>query len=1278
MTRPTSNKIRPSLSSLFFGSALLALPFGSSLAALTDLSDIPLANSNTVTMLPNITLILDDSGSMQSNYMPDWVNGNSYCRRNSTQGRNCVEGDPPWNLSSFNGMFYNPAVTYTPPVNADGSVKAAWNGWKASSKNWTSVPVDGYESSYGTINLTTGVPERVWCNSTNATTCSNSANYRSAIASGTTTYSYPQSPYLNPYTIYGYPHYYTGTVQWCPSGVSPWGTGSCQSRRTSVYQYVVYSNWQRFDIKPAATFPAKASTRTDCLGSSCTYDEEMANYANWYAWYRTRIQMARTAMGLAFSDIRGTPNSTDPLDTNYFHARVGFTTISDTTVTYATGTSFLPIANFDYSNSSSQKAKFYDKLYTKASYDWTPLRGALAKVGRIYAGTLGADPVQYSCQKNYAILTTDGYWNPNIEQCGSGVTCTDAGGTGTPVYSAAKVNGTSWIGDMDGATTCNPSPTVTPICNDSGTCYIPTSTDPVAASTTTAVATNPECDTLKKGNTLADIAYYYYHTDLRPASADGKTCINRPSATLTDCTNNVSASGSDPRLDDVATWQHMTTFTVGLGVDGTLGYTDDYKSTTDPNADYVKIKNGTLAWPDPIANSGDQRIDDLWHAAVNGRGQYFSAKNPESLVKSLRTALSAIQAQSGTGASAATSSLNMVQGTNGYVYLAKYKTVDWTADILAYIFDTTNNTISGSTAWLAQSLLDGKVGGTCGDGESRAIYTGSTTRKTFTWADLTATERGYFNNSKLAQYADWNAATRAYVPDGQLLLNYIRGQNRYEDRTRDATWQTSCPTYYRLYRSRAHVLGDIIHSQPLFVGAPWANFSDTGYSSFKAANTSRSPRLYAGANDGMLHAFDANTGQEAWAYVPPIVMPDLYRLADTYYSTNHHSYVDGPLVVQDFFDGSSWKTILVGALGRGGRGIYALDITGTGSDYPKVLWNFTADDDPGLGFTYGAPLVTKLRDGTWVVVLSSGYNNVPNQPYTGNYPTSDGGGHLYVIRASDGKLLRRIDTGEGTSTSPSGLGDVQVSVNDVLTDETAIKAYAGDLNGNLWSFDLNTGAVRKVAALGSGHPIQGAPEVSFIQGDQNTTVLYFGSGRYLGKTDINISDPNDVNYTSAQYIYAIKDDGLHTVVQSDLSAASSNSFAWGSNYGWYLKLGANEFVYIAPALYQGSLAVATVIPTAEACKAGGSGNLYQLDNRNGNLLQKNEFSSPPTGFTWYTYTSSSGSKNAGIIVSTAEGKVSVAGRAVPPGGGGSCTDGGPSCHNLATGDRVMWRELPSD
>jgi type IV pilus assembly protein PilY1 len=1164
----------------------LALLLANSLPgnAATDLSDIPLTAATSVTVLPNIFFIFDNSGSMQWNYLPDYVT-DSYCK-NNTSLQSCEEGDPPWYTNAFNGVAYDPTITYSPPLDAAGNVKRGWSGgntWLASNTTtWNAVPIDGYKIlSSSTINLTTGYPERVWCNSTNATTCNNPANYKSAIDTSTTpaTYAYPDGTYRYLKTIYAAPVYYTATVQWCTgNGGSPWGTGTCSDRQTSTYKYVKYSNWQVVRIVPTTTAYAKAVTRTDCLGATCTYNEEMANFANWYAWYRTRQQMMKTAMSLVFSDVRGTPNAVDPLDKNYFHARVGFTTISDFSTTPST--SFLPIANFDGNTvgTTTQKGKFFDSLFKADGSSSTPLRPALTKAGRLYAGKLidanNPDPLQYSCQRNYTILSTDGYWNMGSEP-------------GNPGYKPKKVDGSSQIGNMDGAAACNTSTSDVAKCNDSGVCD--------------AIPTRPECDSVGASNSLADIAYYYYHTDLRPADVSGN-CL-RPF-----CENNVPASGSNKTTDDVATWQHMTTFTVGLGVNGVLSYQDGYKTAL--TGDYASIKAGTLAWPDPQTSSTSstvtERIDDLWHAAVNGRGTYFRADSPRSLADGLRKALSEMGANNGAGAAAAASNLQLEPG-DSFAYIGSYRTVNWDGDVKAYTLDPATAAMGAAVVWQAQPMLNARITGTCGNGDSRTIYTGSTTIKTFTWANLSTTERTYFDTSKLDQWAGWSALDRA-AATGDTLVNYLRGQNLYEDQDRDAAFITACPAYRRLYRDRENVLGDIIHSQPVYMKQPKFNFADAGYDAFKA--TARDARLYVAANDGMLHAFDAGTGAEQWAYIPPLALKNLYKLAGEFYSTSHQYFLDGPINVADVNAGG-WKTILVGALGKGGRGIYALDVTGTGAGYPKVLWNFsaegpdgianTADDNPNLGYTYGQPIVTKMKDGTWVVVIASGYNNIPNLPNAGNFPTADGVGRVFVIRASDGFLLKTISTGVGSVANPSGLANLRGHVLDLATDNTVERVYGGDLFGNLWGFDLDAGTAYKIASVGQAIAV--APAISEIDGN---TVLFFGTGRYLGQTDLT-NIPTET-------IYGIKDNNGGAVitrsnlVQQVMSAARKltvNSVDWNTKSGWYVDLPTGEMVNLPAQLYGPVLIVASVAPTSSACEAGGHGYRYGLNVRTGSASDNN-------------------------------------------------------------------------
>lgn len=1133
-------------------------------ASETKLADVPLANASTVSILPNIYFILDDSGSMGWDFMPDYVSS-SYCRGSGSNLTSCNAGDPPYYASNFNRVYYNPMINYTPPINADGTSKTSYT-------TWTNVPQDGYGVQTTTkTNLTTQYPERVACKHSYDDV--NSTNCKTQIEAGS--YSYPNATYPNVLYKYGAPFYYTASVEWCTSrDASPrFGTaGTCQARKDSTHQYVRYYGWTRVDIVPAtSSYPGPNSTTR-------TYAQEMTNFANWYAWYRTRMQMTKTGVGQAFSKIRGTPISdlVDATDKNYFHARIGYSTISETGVT--DGGEFLTIRNFD----STQKTSWFNKLYGAAPSGNTPLMGALSKAGRIYAGKIGADPIQYSCQRNFTMLSTDGYWNAI-----------------TATYGPTKEDGVTLVGDQDKS------------------------------------ATPPSYDKLAKANTLADVAYYYYHTDLRPG-------------TCSVCKNNVPPAGTNLDEDDVATHQHMTTFTIGLGVDGSLVYQDGYKTATD--GDYRNLKKGTVWWPDPTDAEDLDRIDDLWHAAINGRGTYLSAKNPESLINGLNDALGSIAAANGSGAAAATSNLEPVLGDNAF-YVASYKTVTWDGELSAKTVDPDTGLVSVANTWTASGLLDSKIASN-GLSDTRTIYTSNASSLiSFEYSNLTATQKAYFNNNQLSQYSDWSASQ---VTDGtpENLLKYIRGQNHYEDQDRDVAYGA----YSRLYRDRATTLGDIVHAQPVYVQAPPYSFADSGYDAYKTSQASRAPTVYVSANDGMLHAFNASTGEERWAYLPPVVMPSLWRLADSDYTNNHRYFIDGPLTVADIKDGDTWKTILIGALGKGGRGYFALDITNPLS--PQYMWSFTADTNANMGYSYGAATVTKV-DGAWVVLLPSGYNNIPEG---GKYTSADGIGRLFIVNAASGSLIKQISTGIGSVSTPSGLAKINPRVQFFETDNTATLAYGGDLFGNLWRFDLINGTVSRIIALGVNKPITVAPEIADVSGK---TVLYFGTGRYLSQDDLTLS--------TQQAIYGVKDNGtselsVATLVEQTITnnVLSTNTVDWNVNGGWFINLPDDkERVALEAKLVLGTLMVSSIVPEASECEPGGRGNLYFIDYFSGGGVDGEQsvfsYSSPIVGMS--AIRTKEGVK---MVPVTADGKIGTPRKVPmrPPGTGGT-----------ESGRRLMWREL---
>ncbi len=792
---------------------------------------------------------------------------------------------------------------------------------------------------------------------------------------------------------------------------------------------------------------------------------------------------------------------------------------------------------------------------------------------------------------------------------------------------------------------------------DASICYASPATPPVVdisaswGQETTSKGTVTGSGLQGSIDSLADVAQYYYITDLRPGMD-----------------NTVPRLGEGIE-DDRAPWQHMTTFVVGLGVSGTVNYQENYKSAT--SGDFSRIRrydvdaDGSLPinwpiWPNgtnlsQLQYNDPRSIDDFWHAAVNGRGKYFSASDPQSVVDGLKEALSGIKAQAGAGSGASTSSLTPTAGDN-IAYTASFTTLDWTGEVQAQEVDTTTGNLSSTVKWSARSLLDAKVGDEC---DSRKIYARNPATNAlvdFTWntvacdstsglpsggasTGLTEAMQALFTGSTvtsgLSQYpfmSDGSAGTidQRSATTGANLVNYLRGQRKREGYVVNSA---------KLYRARAHVLGDIVNSQPAYVKAPSQFYQDAGYDTFKTNNKARTPMVYVGANDGMLHAFyapvnssDTNyskAGQEAWAFVPQPVMGNMWNLADMNYADRHRFFVDGSPISGDVYVGGQWKTMLVGGLNNGGNGYYALDVTNPAA--PKAMWEFNmsatcasnpngATGDCNLGLTYGRPIITKLRNGAWVVLVTSGYNNVDK---------GDGRGYLYVLDAGSGEIIQRIATSAGSTATPSGLKEINAFVNNYTYDNTAERVYGGDLLGNIWRFDINdvippTGyeSMRLATAKdkdGNAQPITTRPELAEVNG---VTMVLAATGRMLS-TD-------DLTDTSQQTVYGFQDplsstEPLYSDMRSQLKGlklvqsgsgssatrtiecASSAEGACTQTVGWYIDLpDGGERVNVDMLNVLGTLVFASNVPSNTMCSGGGYSWLNYVDLITGQAVSSSE------------------------------------------------------------------------
>lgn len=1223
--------------------------------ALTDLADNPLASSSSTQVKPNILFTLDDSGSMNWEFMPDglaWGADN----RNKVGFRN----------NQCNLVYYNPNTAYVVPKTSTGSDVNS-----GTPTTFTAAYYDGFYS-YDSSSSTT----------TNLSTSFKAYNDDLGYGYGSDT---------------AQPAYY-----WTYLGATTLAplTGDCQralsSSSDSTTKEICTDG--TLTITSCAAIGKTALWRKVLVSSTSGpgATDERQNFANWYSYYRKRLYMMKSAAGRAFVGLSDT-------------YRVGFITINPGSPVVAA--KFLTIADFD----TTQKANWFTKFYSQTANSSTPMRTALSRAGRYFAGKtdginqgMSGDPVQYSCQQNFTIVTTDGYWNGTGGYKLDGTTSMDnedgniaeldaynppaskfavsprpiydgsttlyvwhelqkeyqlttsgcSGGNKKRQYRykdvATTYPGPNQSGSIiSGPTTTSTGWTTDINCSSGLTLPSPnpqsiTGASPAGApSTCNATGTWPcELTTASGGssNSLADVAQYYYKTDLRTS-----TLGNCTGALTTDvCENNVPSTGTGAE-DDKAQWQHMTTFTMGLGLSGTVAYQQNYKTAT--TGAFQNIRSGSANWPLPVADA-PTALDDLWHAAVNGRGQYFSAGNPDTVVNGLTTALAGVSARVGSAAAAATSNLEPVAGDN-FAYTAKYLTQKWTGELEAHEIDLTTGTVNGTVVWSAQSKLDAKGKNACDTRSIKLFRQGATNNLVdFTWntfacdvsgiptgsalTSLNAAEQANFSATQVAllsQYPDMTdgvtppaSANQRGLAVGANLVNFLRGQRGLEGFVaNDAA---------KLYRARDHILGDIINAQPVFVKAPFAEYDDAGYIAFKTANATRTPMVFAAANDGMLHAFyagtsliDTNGGNEAWAFIPTMALPNLYKLASVNYANQHTYSVDGTPTAGDVYDtvNTAWKTILVGGLNKGGKGYYALDITDTLN--PKALWEFKWSStcyDPAtpstwyadchIGYTFNNPIISKLRDGRWVVFVTSGYNNVNSPSVSG-----DGVGYLYVLEAMTGKILYKISTGAGDATTPSGLNHINAWADNSIRNNQTERVYGVDLLGNVWRFDVNdilapagveaTRLATVMDSLGTAQPITTRPELAEVAGQP---FVYVGTGRYLGTTDNS--------NVQTQSIWALRDSltatpltNLRTTLkQMTITNQGSGTTAFrtvgctaqcGSTTGWFADFpDTGERVNIDIKLQLGTLVVATNVPQNNACNIGGYSWLNYFDNATGNAI----------------------------------------------------------------------------
>jgi len=713
-------------------------------------------------------------------------------------------------------------------------------------------------------------------------------------------------------------------------------------------------------------------------------------------------------------------------------------------------------------------------------------------------------------------------------------------------------------------------------------------------------------------STLADVARYYYITDLS-ALAD-----NVPSDSF-----------------DTATYQHMVTYAVAFGVKGNLADTDG-----DGWPNPALAVNGNWGNPTSCTDCAE-KIDDMWHAAFNSKGGFIAAKSARALIDSLRNAFQDIANRT---SSVAALALNSGSSSSlSKVYQAKFNGSTWQGSLEA---STVSNGAVGAVAWEAGTLLPSY--------SARTIITHNGTGGVpFAWSSLSSSQQAALNT------------TIAGATDtlGSLRLNYLRG-----DGTKEVT--NSCTDC--VFRSRPNSkLGDIVNSAPQYTSGESlrnaASFNGASYSSYVATKAARTPMVYVGANDGMLHGFDANTGVEKLAYVPARVYSNLSKLTSPSYS--HRYYVDGTPTIGDAYYNSAWHTVLVGSLAGGGQGVFALDITNPDNFSESnasslVMWEFSDANDADLGYTFSRPNIVRMANGTWAAVFGNGYNNTEADGST----SSTGAAVLYIVNLQTGALIKKISTGAGASLDPKGTsrpnGFTTVVPVDANQDGVIDYIYGGDLFGNLWKFDVTSASTTSwdvafysgTTALPLFHACSGAGTTCTASNAQSITsrmtvgagpngsgyMIYFGTGKYL--------ESSDIADTSTQTFYGIwdKNDSTNALcsplstwntcskrasllqqtvlyentatlqgggTSQTIRVTSDNHYASSppAQLGWYLDLlppsgiGVGERFITQPLLRNGRIIFTTNIPSANSCTGGGDSWLMALNASDGSRLAATSF-----------------------------------------------------------------------
>jgi type IV pilus assembly protein PilY1 len=715
--------------------------------------------------------------------------------------------------------------------------------------------------------------------------------------------------------------------------------------------------------------------------------------------------------------------------------------------------------------------------------------------------------------------------------------------------------------------------------------------------------------------TIADIAMDAYLGNLRPDLLAGKVPV--PSG--------CDASNPDPRLDCQKDL-HMNFYGITLGARGAI-YDVDSASTSDP---YVNPPS----WGATGSMNLDPRnVDDIWHATINSRGEFINAQSPTDITEAMRRILASVgggTTPSGTialtGSRIGTGSLTVIPE-----YTATNNSTDWYSTLTAQTVTSTVATgVTYTTLWEASSKLPGAR-----DTIWIAKRNGGNVKPTVSKFDDASLTREDLCSDPFATCTTTGSksiAAKLGVTAAEAIA-YLKGDPSLE----------VVGTGGKL-RKRTTRLGDIVNSTPV-VASPTDDFGyrslrtsatvydSLNYKDYLESKKTRATMVYAGANDGMLHAFHGTTGVEQFAYIPTtswghmgnLLFP--YNAADKNFQVfDHRYYVDGPINISDVHDGA-WKTMLVGTSGAGGRSVFAIDVTDpTVFNSSKLLWELndtvtSAVIKNNIGHVLGKPLIVPVKEGTavkWKAIFGNGYGSV------------NGVAALFVVDISTGSA-QVITASESGGPSKNGLGNIVAidrydgNTKSRLRDGLVDTVYGGDQNGAVWKFDLRSPSTQTKPFFtatdksNNRQAILGGFEAA--SGPGGGVMIYFGTGSFSF-----VGDPDD---KQLQTVYGVLDTTFgvdpgtdpvtmgRSLLQQQRVKVDTNGnrelttdgLTFGKK-GWLLDLGVTTTGGVTtatgersvgnPVITSGVVFFPTFDPnTTDTCAVGGLNRLYGLNALSG-------------------------------------------------------------------------------